>query len=60
MTYLSNITLLGVTFIIFYSITEIFKFYSIGRDVYGYYLMFYAFLVLSIMILPERPASTVL
>lgn len=50
---LGNITILGVSVIIFYSLTQILKFYGIGEEVYGYYLFFYAFMILCIMILPN-------
>jgi hypothetical protein len=50
---MNNITILGLSVIIFYSLTQILKFYSIGEEVYGYYLLFYAFMILSVMILPN-------
>ena len=49
----NNLTILGLSVIIFYSLTQILKFYSIGEEVYGYYLLFYAFMILSVMILPN-------
>ena len=49
-----NITLLGVSLIFFYSLTQILKFYGVGEEVYGYYLIFYAFIFLSILILPNQ------
>jgi hypothetical protein len=49
----SNITLLGITLIFFYSLIQILKFYGLGEEVYGYYLIFYAFIILSIVILPN-------
>ena len=51
---ISNITLLGVSLIFFYSLTQILKFYGIGEEVYGYYLIFYVFILLSILILPNE------
>jgi hypothetical protein len=51
---ISNITLLGVSLIFFYSLTQILKFYGVGEEVYGYYLIFYAFILLSIVILPNE------
>ena len=50
---ISNITLLGISLIFFYSISQILKFYGVGEEVYGYYLIFYAFMILSVMILPN-------
>ena len=51
---INNITLLGVSLIFFYSISQILKFYGVGEEVYGYYLIFYAFMLLSILILPNE------
>jgi len=51
---INNITLLGVSLIFFYSISQILKFYGVGEEVYGYYLIFYAFMILSILILPNE------
>ena len=51
---ISNITLLGVSLIFFYSLTQILKFYGVGEEVYGYYLIFYIFILLSIFILPNE------
>jgi len=48
------ITLVGISIIFFYSLTQIFKFYGIGEDVYGVYLLFYIFIILSIVILPNE------
>ena len=50
---MNNITLLGVSLIFFYSLTQILKFYGVGEEVYGYYLIFYAFMILTILILPN-------
>ena len=50
----NNITLLGISLIFFYSISQILKFYGVGEEVYGYYLIFYAFMLLSILILPNE------
>ena len=38
---INNITLLGLSLIFFYSISQILKFYGVGEEVYGYYLIFY-------------------
>ena len=50
---ISSITLLGVSLIFFYTLTQILKFYGVGEEVYGYYLIFYTFMLLSILILPN-------
>jgi hypothetical protein len=48
------ITLLGLSIIFFYSIIQILKFYGIGEDVYGVYILFYIFIIISIMVLPNN------
>jgi len=48
------ITLLGISIILFYSITQILKFYGVGEDVYGVYILFYIFIIISIIILPSE------
>ena len=50
---MNTITLLGLSIIFFYSLTQILKFYGIGEDVYGTYLLFYIFIILCILILPN-------
>ena len=49
---MNAITLIGLTIILLYSITQIFKFYGVGEDVYGVYVLFYLFIILCILILP--------
>ena len=51
---INNITLLGISLIFFYSVSQILKFYGVGEEVYGYYLIFYAFMLLSVLILPNE------
>lgn len=51
---INNITLFGLSIIFFYSLIQILKFYGVGEEVYGYYLIFYAFMLLSILILPNE------
>ena len=51
---ISNITLLGVSLICFYTISKILNFYGVGEEVYGYYIIFYAFILISILILPNE------
>ena len=48
-----NITIIGLSLIIIYSITQILNFYGIGPDVYGIYVLFYLFILLSWFILPN-------
>ena len=49
-----TITLLGISILIFYSLIQIFTFFGISQDTYGVYLLFYVFLILSIIILPNE------
>jgi hypothetical protein len=48
------ITMLGVTILVIYIITQILNFYGIGQDVYGIYLSFFIFLVITSFILPTK------
>jgi len=48
------ITLIGFSIIFFYSLTQILKFYGIGDDVYGVYILFYIFIIITIIILPNN------
>ncbi len=50
---MDTITLIGLSIIFFYSIIQILKFYGIGEDVYGIYILFYIFIILCIVILPN-------
>lgn len=55
---MNTITLLGISMIFFYSLTQILKFYGVGEDVYGVYVLFYIFIILSIIILPNDYPKT--
>jgi len=50
---MNPITLIGLSIIFFYIITQILKFYGITEDVYGVYILFYIFIILCILILPN-------
>jgi hypothetical protein len=50
---MNPITLLGLSILFFYSLTQILNFYGIGEDVYGVYILFYLFLIMCIFILPN-------
>jgi len=56
--YMNSITLIGLAAIFFYSITQIFSFYGIGEDVYGAYLLFYFFMIVSVLVLPNSYPQT--
>ena len=50
---MNPITLLGLSILFFYSLTQILNFYGIGEDVYGVYILFYLFLIMCMFILPN-------
>ena len=50
---MSPITLIGLSIIFFYIVTQLLKFYGISEHVYGVYILFYIFIVLCILILPN-------
>jgi hypothetical protein len=50
---MNSITLIGLSIIFFYSITQMLIFYGVGEDVYGVYILFYIFIILCILILPN-------
>ena len=50
----SIITTLGITILLVYGITKILEFYGLGIEIYGSYLAFYIFLLISSFILPHN------
>jgi hypothetical protein len=50
---MNTITILGLTIILLYSSTQIMKFYGIGEDVYGVYVLYFIFIMISIIVLPN-------
>jgi hypothetical protein len=50
----SLLILIGSSIVIIVILMKIFAFFSIGEDVYGFYLAFFVFIVLSIIILPNH------
>jgi hypothetical protein len=52
---LSNIiTTIGLSFIILYTIITILKFYGISENIYSIYLLFYIFIIISLIVLPNN------
>lgn len=51
---MNPITLIGLSIVFFYSLIQILKFYGIEEDVYGVYVLFYIFIILCILILPNN------
>ena len=50
----SVITTLGISALLVYGIIRILEFYGIGINVYGSYVAFYVFLLISSFILPRE------
>ena len=48
---MNPITLIGLSIIIFYILSQVLNFYGVGEDVYGIYILFYMFITLCILIL---------
>ena len=55
---MNSITLIGLSIIFCYSITQILTFYGVGEDVYGVYILFYIFIIISILVLPNSYPKT--
>jgi hypothetical protein len=49
----SIITTLGIAILLVYGFTRILEFYGIGIDVYGSYIAFYFFMLISSFVLPR-------
>jgi hypothetical protein len=50
----SIITGLGLAMLFIYGFTKILEFYGVGINVYGSYIAFYIFLLISVYILPTE------
>ena len=50
---MDNITIIGLSVIFFYSLIQILNFYGISVDIYGVYVLFYIFIIISIIVLPH-------
>jgi hypothetical protein len=50
---MNSITLIGINVILIYSIIQILKFYGVDESVYGIYLLFYIFILISVLVLPN-------
>ena len=55
---MNPITLIGLSILFFYSLTQILNFYGVGQDVYGIYILFYIFIILCILVLPNDYPKT--
>jgi branched-subunit amino acid ABC-type transport system permease component len=54
MTTSSIITILGLSIVLVYGITRILEFYGIGINVYGSYIAFYFFILITSFVLPRE------
>lgn len=50
---MNPITLIGISVIFFYCLSQILNFYGIGEEVYGVYILFYSFIIICILVLPN-------
>lgn len=50
---MNTITIIGISVILLYSITQILNFYGVGPDKYMIYVMFYVLILACILILPH-------
>lgn len=50
----SIITILGISLLLVYGLIKVLDFYGIGINIYGSYLAFYLFLLISVFILPNN------
>jgi hypothetical protein len=48
------ISIIGISLLLLYGITKILEFYGIGINVYGSYVAFYLFILLTVFILPTN------
>jgi hypothetical protein len=48
------ISIIGISLLLLYGITKILEFYGIGINVYGSYVAFYIFILISVFILPTN------
>jgi hypothetical protein len=51
-----KVTQMGLSFIFFYSLLHLLKFYNVGKDIYSVYIciLLYLFIILCILILPDE------
>jgi hypothetical protein len=48
------ITSLGISILLVYGITKVLEFYGVGINVYGSYIAFYFFLLITAFVLPRN------
>ena len=50
---MNSVTIIGMAILLIYALTKILNFFGIGIDVYGSYLAFYIFLLITYFVLPR-------
>ena len=51
---MSAITVVGITLLLVFTLMKILDFYDVGINVYGSYLAFYIFIMISALVLPRE------
>lgn len=51
---MESITLLGLSIIILYVLSQILKFFGIGEETYAPYFLFFIFIVITTFVLPKN------
>jgi hypothetical protein len=51
---MNSITLLGISIIFLYSSTKIMEFYGLDTSNYGPYILFFVFMLINILVLPNE------
>ena len=55
---MDSITLIGLSIVLLYSLTQILNFYGIDQSAYGACMLFYIFIVVCILVLPNTEPKT--
>ena len=51
---MAAVTVVGITLLIIYGLTKVLNFYGIDSSIYGSYLAFYIFIMISALVLPRE------
>ena len=49
---MEKILIIGSAILFFYSLSKILNFWGVSEDIYGIYIMFYLFLIITSLVLP--------
>ena len=50
---MNPLTVIGVTLLLYYCLTQLFQFYGVSQETYGVYLLFYIILITFYLVLPR-------